>query len=126
EEDIVFDYDSLAAETEDVQEHLTVQEESFAFDSAASPAEAGKEQQAPQEEPLAEMDEPTALAESPASELGEMDETWVRSYSLLDTDEESAWLQPLPTSQPVEEPTSLHSVTDPPIDVEQPATRHSL
>src|SRR5205807_9330859 len=126
EEDIVFDYDSLAAETEDVQEHLTVQEESFAFDSAASPAEAVQEQQVPQEEPLAEMDEPTALAESPASEMGEMDETWVRSYSLLDTDEESVWLQPLPPSQPVEEPTWLQSVTDPHTDVEQPAWLQSL
>ena len=126
EEDIVFDYDSLAAETEDVQEHLTVQEESFAFDSAASPAEAGQEQQVPQEEPVAEMDEPTALAESPASEMGEMDETWVRSYSLLDTDEESVWLQPLPPSQPVEEPTWLQSVTDPHTDVEQPAWLQSL
>ena len=126
EEDIVFDYDSLAAETEDVQEHLTVQEESFAFDSAASPAEAGQEQQVPQEEPLAEMNEPTALAESPVSEMGEMDETWVRSYSLLDTDEESVWLQPLPPSQPVEEPTWLQSVTDPHTDVEQPAWLESL
>src|SRR2546421_845711 len=126
EESFTFDNDSLPAETEDVQEHLTVQEESFAFDSAASPAEAVQEQQVPQEEPLAEMDEPTALAESPASEMGEMDETWVRSYSLLDTDEESVWLQPLPPSQPVEEPTWLQSVTDPHTDVEQPAWLESL
>lgn len=119
---------STFAETEDVQEHLTLQEENFAFDSAASPAEAeaGQEQQVPQEEPLAEMDEPTALAESPASEMGEMDETWVRSYSLLDTDEESVWLQPLPPSQPVEEPTWLQSITDPHTDVEQPAWLQSL
>jgi hypothetical protein len=119
---------SAFAETEDVQEHLTLQEENFAFDSAASPAEAeaGQEQQVPQEEPLAEMDEPTALAESPASEMGEMDETWVRSYSLLDTDEESVWLQPLPPSQPVEEPTWLQSITDPHTDVEQPAWLQSL
>src|SRR5437868_13209709 len=123
EESFAFDNDSLPAETEDAQEHLTLQEESFAFDSAASPAEAeaGQEQQVPQEEPVAEMDEPTALAESPASEMGEMDETWVRSYSLLDTDEESVWLQPLPPSQPVEEPTWLQSVTDPHTDVDQPA-----
>ncbi len=107
---------------------FTGQEESFAFDNIASPAvnEAVQEQQVPQEEPLAEMDEPTALAESPASEMGEMDETWVRSYSLLDTDEESVWLQPLPPSQPVEEPTWLQSVTDPHTDVEQPAWLESL
>ena len=126
EESFTFDNDSLPAETEDVQEHLTVQEESFAFDNVTSPAEAVQEQQVPQEEPLAEMDEPTALAESPASEMGEMDETWVRSYSLLDTDEESVWLQPLPPSQPVEEPTWLQSVTDPHTDVEQPAWLQSL
>src|SRR5207302_924410 len=98
-------------------------QEDKAFDSAAPPAETevAQEQQTPQEEPVAEMDEPTALAESPASEMGEMDETWVRSYSLLDTDEESVWLQPLPPSQPVEEPTWLQSVTDPHTDVEQPA-----
>ena len=107
---------------------ITGQEEDKAFDSAASPAETevAQEQQGPQEEPLAEMDEPTALAESPASEMGEMDETWVRSYSLLDTDEESVWLQPLPPSQPVEEPTWLQSVTDPHTDVEQPAWLQSL
>src|SRR5207248_11283249 len=126
EESFTFDNDSLPAETEDVQEHLTVQEESFAFDNVTSPAEAVQEQQVPQEEPLAEMDEPTALAESPASEMGEMDETWVRTYSLLDTDEESVWLQPLPPSQPVEEPTWLQSVTDPHTDVEQPAWLESL
>ncbi|TMD81364.1 MAG: zinc-binding dehydrogenase [Chloroflexi bacterium] len=126
EESFAFDNDSLPAETEDAQEHLTLQEESFAFDSAASPAEAGQEQQVPQEEPVAEMDEPTALAESPASEMGEMDETWVRSYSLLDTDEESVWLQPLPPSQPVEEPTWLQSITDPHTKVEQPAWLQSL
>ena len=72
------------------------------------------------------MNEPTALAESPVSEMGEMDETWVRSYSLLDTDEESVWLQPLPPSQPVEEPTWLHSITDPHTKVEQPAWLQSL
>ena len=107
---------------------FTGQEESFAFDNVASPAvnEAVQEQQVPQEEPLAEMDEPTALAESPVSEMGEMDETWVRSYSLLDTDEESVWLQPLPPSQPVEEPTWLHSITDPHTKVEQPAWLQSL
>ncbi|TMD93085.1 MAG: hypothetical protein E6I79_04185 [Chloroflexi bacterium] len=107
---------------------FTGQEESFAFDNVASPAvnEAVQEQQVPQEEPLAEMNEPTALAESPVSEMGEMDETWVRSYSLLDTDEESAWLQPLPPSQPVEEPTWLQSITDPHTKVEQPAWLQSL
>ena len=107
---------------------ITGQEEDKAFDSAASPAETevAQEQQGPQEEPLAEMDEPTALAESPASEMGEMDETWVRSYSLLDTDEESVWLQPLPPSQPVEEPTWLHPITDPHTKVEQPAWLQSL
>ena len=107
---------------------FTGQEESFAFDNVASPAvnEAVQEQQVPQEEPLAEMNEPTALAESPVSEMGEMDETWVRSYSLLDTDEESVWLQPLPPSQPVEEPTWLHSITDPHTKVEQPAWLQSL
>src|SRR5437588_5769811 len=106
---------------------FTGQEESFAFDNVASPAvnEAVQEQQVPQEEPLAEMNEPTALAESPVSEMGEMDETWVRSYSLLDTDEESVWLQPLPPSQPVEEPTLLHSITDPPTKVEQPTCLQS-
>ncbi|HEX6553451.1 MAG TPA: alcohol dehydrogenase catalytic domain-containing protein [Ktedonobacteraceae bacterium] len=125
-----FAYDNVAspAETEGVQEYLTPQEESFAFDSAASPAEAEavQEQQAPQEEPLAEMDEPTALAESPVSEMGEIDETWVRSNSLLDTDEESVWLQPLPPSQTVEEPTWLQSITDPHTDEEQPAWLQSL
>ena len=126
EEDKAFDSAASPAETEVAQEQLTPQEESFAFDNVTSPAEAVQEQQVPQEEPLAEMDEPTALAESPASEMGEMDETWVRSYSLLDTDEESVWLQPLPPSQPVEEPTWLQSVTDPHTDVEQPAWLQSL
>ena len=126
QEDKAFDSAAPPAETEVAQEQLTPQEESFAFDNVTSPAEAVQEQQVPQEEPLAEMDEPTALAESPASEMGEMDETWVRSYSLLDTDEESVWLQPLPPSQPVEEPTWLQSVTDPHTDVEQPAWLQSL
>src|SRR3989440_4433082 len=126
EEDKAFDSAASPAETEVAREQLTPQEESFAFDSAASPAETVQEQQVPQEELLAEMDGPTALAESPASEMGEMDETWVRSYSLLDTDEESVWLQPLPPSQPVEEPTWLQSVTDPHTDVEQPAWLQSL
>src|SRR3989440_1020936 len=126
EEDKAFDSAASPAETEVAQEQQGPQEESFAFDNVTSPAEAVQEQQVPQEEPLAEMDEPTALAESPASEMGEMDETWVRSYSLLDTDEESVWLQPLPPSQPVEEPTWLQSVTDPHTDVEQPAWLESL
>src|SRR5256885_11780341 len=126
EENKAFDSAASPAETEVAQEQLTPQEESFAFDSAASPAETVQEQQVPQEELLAEMDGPTALVESPASELGEMNETWVRSYSLLDTDEESVWLQPLPPSQPVEEPTWLQSVTDPHTDVEQPAWLQSL
>jgi threonine dehydrogenase-like Zn-dependent dehydrogenase len=130
EESFAFDNASSPAETEVVQEPLVLQEESFAFDSAASPVETEvvqeQEQQAPQEEPLAEIKEPTALAEPPVSEVNEKDETWVRSYSLLDTDEESVWLEPLPPSQSVEEPTWLQSITSLHIDEEQPAWLQSL
>jgi 2-desacetyl-2-hydroxyethyl bacteriochlorophyllide A dehydrogenase len=153
-EGFAFDSASSPAETEVVQEPLVPQEESFAFDSASSPAETEvvqeplvpqeedfvfnasspveteavqeQEQQAPQEELLAEINEPTALTEPPVSEVNEKDETWVRSYSLLDTDEESVWLQPLPPSQSVEEPTWLQSITSPHIDEEQPAWLQSL
>jgi threonine dehydrogenase-like Zn-dependent dehydrogenase len=128
-ESFAFDNASSPAETEVVQEPLVLQEESFAFDNA-SPVETEvvqeQEQQAPQEEPLAEIKEPTALAEPPVSEVNEKDETWVRSYSLLDTDEESVWLEPLPPSQSVEEPTWLQSITSSHIDEEQPAWLQSL
>src|SRR5947209_5854562 len=133
EEGFPSDSDSLPAETDVVQEQLASQEESLAFDNAASPAETdvaqdhlAPQEEAPQEEPLTEIDEPAALAESPVSEVNEKDETWVPSYSLLDTDEESAWLQPLPPSQSVEEPTWLQSITSPHTDEEQPPWLQSL
>jgi len=133
EEGFPSDSDSLPAETDVVQEQLASQEESLAFDNAASPAETDvaqdhlvPQEEAPQEEPLTEIDEPAALAESPVSEVNEKDETWVPSYSLLDTDEESAWLQPLPPSQSVEEPTWLQSITSPHTDEEQPPWLQSL
>lgn len=132
EEDNAFDSASSSTETEAVQAQPTPQEERFAFDNTSSPAEteAVQEHPIPQEEATASIDEPMALAEPPAPEVGELDETWVRSYSLLDTDEESVWLQPLPPSQSVEEPvvesTWLQSITSPPTDEEQPAWLQSL